>query len=209
MLTPAWAEVCPSLPTGQRRGRSGRVTRWRTSPPVSRLQALSAVREWRRPPRQRTRARGTSRPPRASRAGSHSNPRVRSRTRTAGSRYQPRSRVTRAGTIPAATVKRRRTAPGITPLSVCVPTVLPREAFACDWIVPSFRAIATNPLLPMILPRPLPTCSESNREAVFGNLQSDAVHTASYTAWVFRSTSSRSFSQIRQTTPRAEGQIGK
>ena len=67
-MSPAtWAEVCLSLPTGRRRGLSGRAVRWRTSPPVSRLQALSAGQgRRRRQPRRRTRARGTSRHPRPS-----------------------------------------------------------------------------------------------------------------------------------------------
>ena len=37
VLPGTWAEVCPSLPTGRRRGSSGRAARWRTSPLVSRL----------------------------------------------------------------------------------------------------------------------------------------------------------------------------
>src|SRR5215218_11285495 len=64
VLPGTWAEVRPSLPTGRRRGLSGRAALWRTSPPVSRPQTLSTGQgRWRRQPRRRTRARGTWRQP--------------------------------------------------------------------------------------------------------------------------------------------------
>ena len=45
VLPGTWAEVCPSLPTGRRRGSSGRAARWRTSPLVSRRRLYRPVKE--------------------------------------------------------------------------------------------------------------------------------------------------------------------
>jgi hypothetical protein len=96
-------------------------------------------------------------------SGSPSNLRVRSSRRTAELRYRP-----------AATRTRRRTAPGSPLLSVGVPPVLPSS---------------TSPLLPTIF-TPSRCAPRSTGEAVLGNPQSLAMYTASYTGWVFRSTSS-------------------
>jgi len=105
-------------------------------------------------------------------SGSPSNLRVRSSRRTAESRYLPHPRVAPAGRSPAASRTRRRTAPGSPLLSVGVPPVLPSS---------------TSPLLPTIL-TPSRCAPRSTGEAVLGNPQSLALHTASYTGWVFRST---------------------
>jgi hypothetical protein len=105
-------------------------------------------------------------------SGSPSNLRVRSSRRTAESRYLPHPRVAPAGRSPAASRTRRRTAPGSPLLSVGVPPVLPSS---------------TSPLLPTIL-TPSRCAPRSTGEAVLGTPQSLALHTASYTGWVFRST---------------------
>src|SRR5215207_4652250 len=81
------------------------------------------------------------------------------------------------------------------------PTVVCRHAAGVAVEYESPVTCDTHPIPSRCAPR-------STGEVVLGNPQSVAMHTASYTAWVFRSTSSRSFAQIKQTTPRAEGQIG-
>jgi hypothetical protein len=177
---PPWAEVCPSLPTGRRLGRSGRAARLQTSPPVSRLLALSAVREWRRrPPRQRTRARGTSRPPRPSRAGLS---RTRGLDRGAAQQGRPR-RQDQGGYRDEMEDRARHH------------TVVCRRAERGVRLrlvyseLPGYRDV--SPIVHDTPPIPSSRALRPTGEVVLGNLQSVAMHTASYTARVIRSTSSK------------------
>src|SRR5829696_753699 len=128
------------------------------------------------------------------RSGSPSNLRVRFSRRTAEPRYLPRLRVTPArqesGRYQSETHERAR-----------LSTVVCRRAAG---VAVEYESPITHDTHPI----PSHYALRSTGEAVLWNPQSAAMHTASYTAWVFRSTSSRSFAQIKQTTPRAEGQIG-
>src|SRR5829696_8233129 len=106
------------------------------------------------------------------RSGSPSNLRVRCSRRTAESRYLPRLRLAPAGRSPQGEAHGARH-----------PTVVCRHAagVAVEYESPVTRD--THPIPSRCAPR-------STGEVVLGNPQSVAKHSASYTAWVFRSTSS-------------------